>query len=76
MVVAVDDVFDRNLEACGELPLEPFREVRVDGVREDDAFLRNQEYGAVIVVGRCINVTVDALERAPRRRGRGLAKGL
>jgi len=61
MVMAIDDVLDRNFEAIGEFGLQPLREFRNARVTENDPLRGDQEHGAVVVVDCRVHATTNRL---------------
>ena len=59
MVVAVDNILNRNFKPYLKLPLKPCRKLKTQRIRQDNSVLCYQKYSAMIVSGCPVHAPIN-----------------
>ena len=73
MVVAVDDIAQRDIEAPCQFVLEPGGGLGIDGIGGDDAGIGHHERRPIVAGGKAVDVVLHPLDFVVR--GHALARG-
>ena len=66
VIVTVENISNRHVEAFIELGFEPFCEFQINRIRQYDAFVRDQKDGPVCVVDSAVEIARDIDDLADR----------